>query len=231
MKVILFTSNQPRHVSLINRLNEVCDLTAVVETTTSLASGYHSTYTSEVKAEYFRRVAEAEWTVFPDCNVINAKTIPRRMGDLPDGVPTADRYIVSGASWIQGPLCDLLIENKAINIHMGIAPEYKGSSCNFWAMYDYRPDLVGATVHMLSKGLDSGGILWKSGSPITPHPFQYTMEAVAMAHRDIVWWVEHGALFDSTPRPQDKSKEKRYTRASDFTDEICAEYLERINAL
>ena len=71
---------------------------------------------------------------------------------------SSDIYIVFGASFIKGWLVDFLIKNKAINIHMGLSPYYRGSSCNFWAMYDNNPNYVGATIHYLSKGLDSGEI-------------------------------------------------------------------------
>jgi hypothetical protein len=236
MRVTLFTSNQPRHTSLINRLDEVCDLTAVVETTTSLASGYHKSYTSDVKAEYFQRVADAEKTVFGKDRLIECPSYPLVMGDvnqmIPDAPEPEDRYIVFGASYIQSPLCDFLIEKKAINIHMGIAPQYRGSSCNFWAMYDHKRALVGATVHLLSKGLDSGAILWLSKSTgdlrdALIDPFKFTMQAVKIAHDGILDWVGAGAGLVKG-YPQDKSKEIRYTKASDFTDEICAKYLERL---
>ena len=51
-------------------------------------------------------------------------------------------------------LINFLIKKKTINIHMGISPYYRGSDCNFWAMYDNNLHLVGGTVHLISKGLD-----------------------------------------------------------------------------
>ena len=43
---------------------------------------------------------------------------------------------------------------------MGVSPYYRGTSCNFWAIYDDNPSYVGSTIHLLSKGLDSGDILF-----------------------------------------------------------------------
>ena len=43
---------------------------------------------------------------------------------------------------------------------MGISPYYRGSACNFWALYDKNPQFVGATIHYLSEGLDDGDILF-----------------------------------------------------------------------
>src|SRR5690606_39404976 len=63
----------------------------------------------------------------------------------------SDVYVVFGASYIRGPLIDYLVARGAINIHMGVSPYYRGSSCNFWALYDGRPEYVGATIHKLSR--------------------------------------------------------------------------------
>lgn len=225
MKVTLFTSNQPRHVALINRLAEVCDLTAYVETTTGASTGYHISYDSNEKCEYFGWVGQAEAAVFPREFISGAKVEARKMGDLPSRVPQADRFIVSGASWIKGLLCDQLIEGKAVNVHAGIAPQYRGSSCNFWALYDGNPEFVGATTHMLTKGLDNGDICWLSrpDKPID-NPFEFTMRAVKAAHDDLVDWVSTGAAPQRTYK-QDLADEIRYTKAVDFTDEICGEYV------
>ena len=66
-----------------------------------------------------------------------------------------DVYVVFGASYIKGPLVEFLVTHRAINIHMGVSPYYRGTSCNFWAVFDGNPDLVGATIHLLSRGLNS----------------------------------------------------------------------------
>ena len=33
---------------------------------------------------------------------------------------------------------------------MGVSPYYRGCDCNFWALYDNNPHLVGATIHICS---------------------------------------------------------------------------------
>ena len=56
---------------------------------------------------------------------------------------------------------------------MGVSPYYRGNDCNFWALYDDNPHLVGATIHMLTKGLDSGPMLYHAMSNIKSNPFEY----------------------------------------------------------
>ncbi len=72
----------------------------------------------------------------------------------------SDVYVVFGSSYIKGELIDFLVKQKAINIHAGVSPYYRGTDCNFWAVADRNFHLVGATVHLLSKGVDSGEILF-----------------------------------------------------------------------
>ena len=51
----------------------------------------------------------------------------------------------------------------------------------FWALYDNNPHLVGSTIHMLSKGLDDGPVLYHALSKIKTSPFDYTMSCVKAA--------------------------------------------------
>jgi methionyl-tRNA formyltransferase len=180
-------------------------------------------------------VIAAEKEVFgaPRFLPANVRSIPMKMGDV-SRLPldqfgdalNSDAFVVFGASFIKGPLCDHLVAHRALNIHMGVSPYYRGSSTNFWAMYDRRPDLVGATIHLLSKGLDSGPMLFHA-LPIANavDPFVYGMRAVRAAHLGLIEYLNSDRSIE--PVAQDKSKELRYTRNADFTDEVAREYLER----
>ena len=46
-----------------------------------------------------------------------------------------------------------------MNLHVGLSQYYRGSSCNFWPIHDLKPQLLGATVHFVSKRIDSGNIV------------------------------------------------------------------------
>jgi hypothetical protein len=111
---------------------------------------------------------------------------------------------------------------------MGVSPYYRGSSCNFWALYDGNPDLVGATIHMLSRGLDSGKMLFHAlPEPTVCDPFLLGMRAVRAAHNALAEEIAAGTLMNHPPEAQDKVLEIRYTRNSDFTDEVARDYLSR----
>ena len=110
---------------------------------------------------------------------------------------------------------------------MGVSPFYRGTACNFWALYDNNPHLVGATIHLLSKGLDSGPILYHAMSEVKNNPFEYTMSTVKSAFYSIIEKIKDGSLFKIKSISQDKSKEIRYSKKNEFNDEIIQNYFNK----
>lgn len=240
MKITVFTSNQARHLNLINSLASVADeVFAVMEANTIFPGRIKDFYdNSDIFQSYFNNVIEAENKIFGNvcflCDNINSLTL--KSGDLnhvsPETLAPAldsDLYIIFGASYIKGWLVEHLVKNRAINIHMGVSPYYRGSSCNFWSLYDDNPHLCGATIHLLSKGLDSGEILYHALPTLNDceTPFDFTMRSVLAAHQSLVDRISDKSLFDLTEIQQDKQLEVRYTRNSDFTDEVANTFLNR----
>jgi methionyl-tRNA formyltransferase len=239
MRVTVFTSNQPRHLHLIELLSSIADVTAVQECTTIAPGKVADFYAkSPVMQEYFERVLSAEREVFGAVRpLVGAfRQLAVRMGDLNllsldsfGEALSSDYFVVFGASYIKGPLCELLVERGAVNIHMGVSPYYRGHSTNFWALYDGRADLVGATIHRLTKGLDSGPILFHAlPEAELIDPFLLGMRAVKVAHDSLVRELASGSLMEMEPVAQDRSLELRYSKGVDFTDEVASEYLGRL---
>ncbi len=239
MKITVLTSNQPRHLSLIADLADIAEeVFAVQECSTVFPGEVEDFYRrSDVMKKYFARVIDAEGRVFgrPRFHPGRVRSLALKMGDvsrlhLEALAPAlaADVFVVFGASYIRGPLVDALIQKGAINIHMGTSPYYRGSSCNFWALHDGRPEYVGATLHRLSAGLDSGAMLFHAfPDAVDDDPFVYGMLAVRAAHRGLCRRIADGSLLNLPPHVQDRSLQMRYTRNGDFTDDVAAAYLDR----
>lgn len=242
MKITVFTSNQPRHVALVERLAEVSDqIFAVLECNTVFPGRRQDFFNkSPVMMRYFRHVQAAETALFGHVRPLPSAThvLPLKMGDLNllsreamASCLDSDVYVVFGASFIKGWLCEHLVAHQALNIHMGISPYYRGSSCNFWALYDRRPHMVGATVHRLSAGLDSGPMLFHALPECTDeNPFRFTMRSVVVAQEALQQRLVDRSIFSLPPVEQDRQYELRYTRNADFTDEVAAEFLDRLEA-
>ncbi len=238
MRITVFTSNQPRHTALLERLCGVAkSVYAVLECGTLFPGQVEGFFRkSQVMQRYFQHVQSAEAEVFggPRLMPEGLRLLPILRGDLNrlelsvlGPALDSDLFVVFGASFIKGPLMDHLLARRALNIHMGISPAYRGSSCNFWALHDGRPDLVGGTVHLLSNGLDSGDILFHCLPPAAPaNPFTLGMLAVKSALDGLTRHIADGTLKTLAPVPQDKSMGRRYSRGDDFTDEVAKTYLE-----
>jgi len=70
-----------------------------------------------------------------------------------------DLIIVSGTSLIKRGLIDIASEGRIINLHTGLAPYKRGGPCTFWCLYNEELEHLGATVHFLTAGIDSGDII------------------------------------------------------------------------
>lgn len=239
VKITVFTSNQPRHLSLIKDLAKIADeVFAVIEVTTIFPGQREDFYKkTEVMQKYFSFVRESEKKYFGEVSFLpdNVRTLSIKSGDLNDlsldilaPALKADEYVVFGASYIKGSLLDYLVAHKAINIHMGVSPYYRGNSCNFWAAYDGNFTMVGATIHYLAKGLDTGEILFHTLPKPTASAFDLGMRAVKSAHEGLIENLKNGRIHQLIPVAQDKKKEIRYTKNIDFNDEVASRYLSNL---
>lgn len=57
-----------------------------------------------------------------------------------------------------------LARRAALNIHHGVAPRIRGMWSIPWGIVEGRTDWIGATVHLIDDGIDTGCVLWR-GSP------------------------------------------------------------------
>ena len=234
MKITVFTSNQPRHLAFIRALAGVANqVTAVIETKSVFPAPLADGAMTPLD-QYFARMRTSEERIFG------------KIGPCPDGVRVlalphselsqasldvlgpaleADRYFTFGCSYIRGDLCSTLIQKKAINLHIGVSPQFRGSACNFWALEHGRADLVGATVHRLAAGLDSGAILFHTfpAGP-TDDPFDLGMLAVQSAIEGTIHHLSSDVLDDPGVE-QDRSQQIYYSRNKDFTAELAQQFL------
>lgn len=220
---MIFTSNQPRHVALV----EACQraghsVLAVVEPKSIRVP-------EGVLGTYWRQVREAERQVFGEFRLMPTLVMGVSSGEasLAPVVQGTDRILVFGASWIRPPLVDHPLMSEALNLHAGIAPEYRGAACNFWAEYDGHPECVGVQVQRLGRGLDTGEVLAEVRAP-EGEAFLRGMQAVRLGIEAMV------ALLDEPhPVPVDMAGRSaiRYSRAVEFTEPVVSEYLARLAVL
>lgn len=69
-----------------------------------------------------------------------------------------DLLVVSGAPILRSRVFDLA-PLGSINVHLGIAPAYRGQDTLFWAVRRRDWDGVGVTLHRIDSGVDTGRVL------------------------------------------------------------------------
>ena len=110
---------------------------------------------------------------------------------------------------------------------MGVSPFYRGTDCNFWAIYDNNPQLVGATIHLLEKGVDNGKILYHAFPKIVSNPFDFSMLSVKAAIDSVIFNLKNNNFSKFKPISQDKVNEIRYSKKDEFNDEIIKNFFNR----
>ena len=231
MKITIITSNLPRHNYLVNCLSKLnCDLFVIQECQTHFpgrADNGHYKVNAEIK-KYFKEVNKSQNKFFKKNTKLHLDKVKIKslsfndlnmfkIADLSTFLKS-DLYIVFGSSYLKGDLVNFLIKKKAINIHMGISPYYRGTDCNFWAVADRNFHLVGATVHLLSKGVDSGEILFHSLPKHYENPFDFTMSSVKSVINNICKLIKTKKIFKLNSKKQNKIDEIRYTTKKNFDE-------------
>jgi peptidoglycan/xylan/chitin deacetylase (PgdA/CDA1 family)/folate-dependent phosphoribosylglycinamide formyltransferase PurN len=68
----------------------------------------------------------------------------------------------------------------ALNMHYGALPWYRSGYSTQFALLHERPDRIGATVHYIDSGIDTGGIVKRY--PVSPHKFSSVSELIAAVY-------------------------------------------------
>ena len=67
-------------------------------------------------------------------------------------------------------------------------------------------------------------MLYHAMSNLKANPFEYTMSTVKSAFNSIAERIKDGSIFTIKPLVQDKIKEVRYSKKSEFSEEVIKEY-------
>ena len=240
MKITVFTSNSLRHVYLIKQLSKISRRIYVFQEKRPLLEGKkNSIYKKSLLIEkYFKRVGIAEKKIFRDVSrnisIKNLKILTLNFGELNSlnykkykSFFNSDIYIIFGSSFIKGSLCEFLIRKKAINIHMGVTPYYKGADCNFWALYDDNPGYVGGTIQLLSRKLDSGKTICIAKPKYNNDPFIFTMSSTKDVILKLKNLIKLKKISKIKPVKINEKKLIRHSKRKEFTEKAIKIFLKK----
>jgi hypothetical protein len=171
MRVIILTSTYLRHRFVVNYLAERLEVAGVWQEEKSFKpERYAGTAEDrEIVAGHFTQRDASEADYFGD-----HRTLALRLGArLRTGAPglvndvdeiaemaslAPDLVLVFGTGILGGGIIERFA-GRIVNLHLGVSPYYRGAGTNFWPLVNREPELLGATIHYLDAGIDTGPMI------------------------------------------------------------------------
>ena len=224
VNLLVLTSSARRHRALIWRLSQFALVNAIVEDFRPLILHGPS------QALIAKRIKDVEERCFPSPQTTSIpggelRFCPWESLRIPaDWMRDADWIVVYGSSMIREPLLSQ-ISPKAVNLHAGWAPQYRGSHCNFWALHDGQPEYVGMTIQTLDRDVDAGAIWQQVGTQPGADPILYAMRAVKAGFDVLAQFL--AMRWHQAPKAQDISQLIRYSKHADYTEGAAHAFVEK----
>lgn len=243
MRIGLITSNHTRHRYLANVLAREHDVALVLaeEKQRDPAAVEGTDGERELVRDYFRDRAECERNLLSLGNewsesIRHVEPVPAGEINEPEWAAkmrAADVALVAvfGSSILREPWLSEL-PGRMVNMHLGLSPYYRGSATNFWPLYYAEPEYVGATLHLIDPGVDSGPILRHARPRICPDdtPHSIGNQAIRAGSEALSRTLHEYATGQIAPVPQWEAPRSRYFRSREFTPALLRGFLERWNA-
>jgi hypothetical protein len=170
-RAVVLTSTSLRHRFLIRTLASRLDVVGVWQESKKFAPLElpGSDADRAVIADHFHGRDESERAYFgaDDALQLSSSVVHRSVGpggcNDPAEVATMrglapDVVLVFGTEILRDDLISSF-QGNLINLHLGLSPYYRGSGTNFWPLVNREPEYIGATIHYLDAGIDSGPII------------------------------------------------------------------------
>lgn len=188
LKIVILTTKLPEDIWLINNMADICSIEGIVLPSGKRYREYGLAYVLKKRMRrlgiltlanqalliLYRKVVESrrdkqaakeifsgkpsQYIENRDIDILEVEDINSE--EVRDFIlsKSPQLVVVSGAPLLKTRILKAA-EGRIINLHPGLAPQYRGRYGSFWPIYNKEPELVGVTVHFIDKGIDTGAIL------------------------------------------------------------------------
>ena len=232
MEITLITGSKLRHLYFINLLRAVSKKLNIIQETPKKTN--KNNIGKNVKTYFYKlgliekKIFKIKKKIYPNNKIkiysVASNTLNSNKLNFLKDLKNTNLFILYGCSHVKNNLFNYLYKKKTICIHMGILPYYKGTDCNFWALYDKNTQLVGSTVMKISKNFEEGKILYYAFPHYAKNPLEYSMLASKAAFVSIVKKIKNKSIFSIKPFRQYKKLEIRETKKSQFNEKIVKRF-------
>jgi len=194
VKIVLVTRDDLEHKYVANVLCEGLELSAIIVDRGVKRSPWERFQTKVRKYGFFGSLERALLVIFKRL-VRDSSARQRELTDVFGGDKCAAFHRADLVVEVEGinrqPALDILNEmapdlllvygtgivgkrarasarKLVLNMHTGVSPFYRGSSCAFWPLHNGEPERVGATVHECVAEVDGGRIFAVSTAELAP---------------------------------------------------------------
>ena len=213
-RAIVLTSTMRRHVFVAETLADRLDVVAVWQERKSFEPLRYAASADDeaVITRHFDARQQSEDAFFGAHDAVRrAPSVVVDPGGCnhPDAIEAMramapEVVLVFGTGLLKPALLDQF-PGRAVNIHLGLSPYYRGAGTNFWPLVNGEPEYCGATIHMLDGGVDTGPVIAHVRPEIAagdgPHDIgNKTIVAAASALADAADALTRGRL-NPVPQP------------------------------
>jgi methionyl-tRNA formyltransferase len=155
------------------------------------------------KAQVIQKLGLSDAKISPDQLVdvssVNAKETIELLKEI-----NPDVVIVNGCRIVSNKVLSA-IDAVFINTHEGITPRYRGIHGGYWALANKDLKHCGVTVHLVDKGVDTGGILYQATiqpekkDNFTTYPYYQTAAGIPLM-KQAVLDVENQRIQTKEPK-------------------------------
>ena len=179
----------------------------------------------ELVADHFARRRDAEerhlgraqdWDELgaPVLRVERGETNTERVADWVGGLGP-DLLLLYGCGIVRAPLLDVYA-GRAVNLHLGLSPYYRGNAANFWPLVNGEPECVGVTVHLATLEVDAGAILRQARPGMEPGDCSHDIGCKALVAGARALLAALPAYANSELQPVPQQPGGRVYRHADF---------------
>ena len=155
---------------------------------------------------------------------------PEIVGEITSLAP--DLLVAYGCSLIKEPLLSRWL-GKALNLHLGLSPYYRGAGTNFWPLVNGEPEYVGATFMLMDAGIDTGQVIHQLRAVYRPNDTPHQIGNRLIAHAAMTYPAiikNFSKLPAMTPVPS-PARVKVYKRKDFSPDSVKRLYAIMTNGL
>ncbi len=130
-----------------------------------------------------------------------------------------DIVCVNGTNLLRQPMLSATVSIPlgVINLHTGLSPYARGGNCNLFMLLEGKPEYVGATIHYIDAGIDSGDIIRTLRPDFKANdPYEYIEAKVFIDGNRAMVDAVAALAEQSAPRVQQWIKGKEFLRRTGY---------------